>query len=313
MKRLIVIAGVTALVLAGCAGGARSGGSVDTGDARPSTAPSATGTHTQRPASPTPGHSGSPNPTGTASPASSPQGTLTLEVWLDAHGERLSLVHRTVPATQAVGTASLEALLEGPSDEDIAQGIGTEIPPGTELLGLSITDGVATVNLSNDYFSGGSAVSEWIRLGQVVFTISQFGSVDGGVEIQLDGDPIRPFGIDGSFLDRPWIREDFEGIVPAIIVETPVAGQDVGSPIGIGGTADVFEATVSLRLLDENRHQIASGVTTATCGTGCRGTFEATLAYHVDHEQWGTVEAFEASAKDGHPVNVVDVPVILTT
>lgn len=139
-----------------------------------------------------------------------------------------------------------------------------------------------------------------------------FGSVDGGVEIHLDGDPIRPFDIDGNFLDRPWVREDFEWIVPAIVVESPIAGQDVGSPVEIAGTADVFEATVSLRLLDENGDQIASGFTTATCGTGCRGTFEATLAYHVDHEQRGTVEAFEASAEEGHPLNVVDVSVILT-
>jgi hypothetical protein len=154
-------------------------------------------------------------------------------------------------------------------------------------------------------------VSQWIRLGQVVFTISQFHSVNRGVSIELDGDPIRPFDIDGNALRRPWVRDDFEGIVPAIVVESPVAGADVGSPIEISGTADVFEATVSLRLLDEDRLQIASAVTTATCGTGCRGSFGASLAYHVDHEQWGTVEAYEASAKDGSAINVVDVPVIL--
>ncbi|MFL5799866.1 MAG: Gmad2 immunoglobulin-like domain-containing protein [Actinomycetota bacterium] len=310
MKRLVVIAGATALVLAGCAGGARSGGPVDTGPG----VPSATRTQTQPPGTPVPDHTGSSSPTASPEPTSqepSPQGTLTIEVWLAAHGQGLSPVHRTVPATQAVGTAALDTLLTGPTDEDIGQGIGTEIPPGTELLGISITDGVATVNLSKDFFSGGSAASEWVRLGQVVFTISQFASVHRGVEIHLDGDPIRPFDVDGSFLDRPWARGDFEGIVPAIVVESPVAGQDAGNPVTVRGTADVFEATVSLRLLDENRHQIASGVTTATCGSGCRGSFESTLAYHVDHEQWGTVEAFEASAKDGSPINVVDVPVIL--
>jgi germination protein M len=318
MKRLVVIVGAAALVLSGCAAGARSGGSVDTTGPSPAPSPARStheGSESPTPVATTPSSgpaTTSPAATGsTTGPAASPTGTVTLEVWLDAHGRRLAMVHRTIPATPAVGRAALEALLNGPNDEDIAQGIGSEIPPGTDLLDLSIAGGVATVNLSGDYFSGGGAVSQWSRLGQVVFTISQFDSVSRGVSIELDGNPIRPFDIDGNTLHRPWVRDDFEGIVPAIVVESPVAGQHAGSPIEIAGTADVFEATVSLRLLDENRQQIASAVTTATCGTGCRGAFGASLAYHVDHEQWGTVEAFEASAKDGSPINVVDVPVIL--
>jgi hypothetical protein len=317
MKRLIVVLGAVALVVSGCAQGARSGGAVDTG---PSPQASTSRTHSPRPTAPVSPASPTAPTTGTApsvsvSPTGSPeptrQSTVTLEVWFDTDDNRLGLIHRTVPATEAVGRASLEALLAGPSDREVASGIGTQIPPGTDLLDLSIAGGVATVDLSRDYFSGGSAVSEWTRLGQVVFTMSQFSSVDGGVNIQLDGDPIRPFDIDGNFLDRPWVREDFEQIVPAIVIQSPTAGQSVGSPVPISGTADVFEATVSLRLLDEDGNEIANGFTTATCGTGCRGTFEATLDYRVDHGQRGTVEAFEASAEDGHPINVADVPVTL--
>jgi len=90
-----------------------------------------------------------------------------------------------------------------------------------------------------------------------------------------------------------------------------VIGASVGSPVEVSGTADVFEATVSLRILDADGNEIASGCTTATCGPGCRGTYRTTLAFHVDHDQSGTAEVFEASAENGQPINVVDIPVTL--
>jgi hypothetical protein len=323
MKRpgLGLLAMITAAtLLAGCAEGARSAGQVATGATSGATSGVTTGlttgggTTTGSTTAPVSGSTGPTTtpPTSPVPPTISPRGTVTLEVWFDGEGgQRLAPVHRTLPATRAVGTAALTALLDGPTDAEVADGIGTQIPPGTTLVGLSISGGVATVNLSQDYFSGGSAVSEWTRLGQVVFTISQFHTVDG-VLIQLDGDPIRTFDIDGNFLDRPWTRDDFETIAPAIIVTSPLPGATVASPVEVSGTADVFEATVSLRLLDANGHELATDFTNATCGSGCRGRFATTVAYEVDHDQQGTLEVFESSAKDGSAINVVSVPVTLT-
>jgi hypothetical protein len=230
-------------------------------------------------------------------------------VWFTL-GDHLFPVQRTQPATLAVGTVSLQALLGGPTDEETAAGVGTQVPPGVRLLGLSISDGVATVDLSGRFLSGGSAVSEWTRLGQVVLTIGQFTSVKR-VTLELDGHPVKTFSIQGQALNRPWETRDFEQLLPAIVVERPEVGQQVSSPVTISGTADVFEATVSLRVLDENGKEISTGFTTATCGTGCRGTFSKELGFSVSHLQRGIVEAFEASAEDGHPINVVDIPVTL--
>ena len=52
--------------------------------------------------------------------------------------------------------------------------------------------------------------------------------------------------------------------------------------------------------------------TNATCGTGCRGDYSASVRYEVDHDQPGTVMVFEASALDGSPQNVVSIPVVLS-
>jgi hypothetical protein len=96
-----------------------------------------------------------------------------------------------------------------------------------------------------------------------------------------------------------------------IEVTEPIRGTTVTSPVTITGTADVFEATVSIRILDETGNVIADTFTTATCGTGCRGDYSERVKFTVDREQPGTIEVFEVSAKDGSMINVVRIPVTL--
>jgi hypothetical protein len=77
------------------------------------------------------------------------------------------------------------------------------------------------------------------------------------------------------------------------------------------GTANVFEATVSLALTDADGLIIWEGFTTATCGTGCRGGWEITIPYEVDAPQMGSLIAWESSAMDGSQTNVREHPVWL--
>jgi hypothetical protein len=79
----------------------------------------------------------------------------------------------------------------------------------------------------------------------------------------------------------------------------------------VSGTADVFEAVVSVRILDSAGGEIARTFTTASCGTGCRGDYSVAVSYTVPNEEAGTIEVFESSAKDGQPVNVQQIPVTL--
>jgi Immunoglobulin-like domain of bacterial spore germination len=105
--------------------------------------------------------------------------------------------------------------------------------------------------------------------------------------------------------------EPTDGEKPAIVVRIPVPGEEIGSPVNVAGTADVFEATVSIRILDANGQEIAAAVTTATCGTGCRGTYSERIFFFTEERQEGTIEVFESSAMDGSPLNVVRIPVVL--
>jgi germination protein M len=65
-------------------------------------------------------------------------------------------------------------------------------------------------------------------------------------------------------------------------------------------------------LLDAEGRPILEMPAMATCGTGCRGTFDVTLAYSVPQAGWGTLRVWEASAMDGSPQNVREYPVWLT-
>jgi hypothetical protein len=101
------------------------------------------------------------------------------------------------------------------------------------------------------------------------------------------------------------------GELPAIVVETPAPGDVVTSPVTIAGTADVFEATVSIRIYDSVNNLIVDTFTTATCGTGCRGDFSIEIPFAVAERQGGRIVVFESSAKDGSMINVVEIPVTL--
>lgn len=98
---------------------------------------------------------------------------------------------------------------------------------------------------------------------------------------------------------------------PAVIVEAPLAGDGIQSPVVIRGTADVYEGLVSIRILDAGGQELAAINARASCGTGCRGEFRAELAFYVERRQRGTVQVWGAGGADGSPVGLVEIPVTL--
>jgi immunoglobulin-like protein involved in spore germination/sporulation and spore germination protein len=296
VKRLAVLGLIVGFAAAACGGrGAASLGA----------APGASPSESSSPAKGTPSASRPPT-----SPSPSPSASMTYEVWFQL-GEHLFVTKRTQPFTPGVGSAALTALIAGPSSSERAAGVGLSVPSGTALLGLNIAKGLATVDLSAGFASGGGTLSEQMRLAQVVYTLTQFATVSG-VNFRLDGQPVTVFSGQGIVLDHPQTRNDFEDLLPAILVEGPLVGQTVGNPVTVAGSANVFEATVTVRILDSKGHEIARTFTTATCGTGCRGDYSVQVDYSVSSTQPGTIEVFESSAEDGSPINVVDIPVTLT-
>ena len=237
-------------------------------------------------------------------------GSVTYQVWF-ADTEGLFVTYRTQERTPRIGTAALEALLEGPDSFEQDYGLSSAVPDGTQLLGLKIADGIARVDLTSEFESGGGSASMQMRLAQVVYTITQFPTVKG-VVFSLDGEPIDVLGGEGIIIDHPLTRGDYADLLPTILVTSPALGQEVGSPVLIRGSANVFEANVSVKILDENDEVIAETFTTATCGTGCRGTYRVSVPYEVDHAQDGTIVVHDDDAAGvGRPPHEVRIPVRL--
>ena len=235
---------------------------------------------------------------------------LALQVWFH-RGEQLFLAKRVVDPTLRVGSAAVQGLLAGPTDVERLEGIQTQIPDGTELLGLSIDKGIATVDLTSEFESGGGSASMSMRLAQVVFTLTQFPTVKG-VQFALDGQPIEVLGGEGVVIDHPLTRKDYAELVPAIVVESPSIDETVAAPITVSGSANVYEANVTVLVLDAKGREVGRMFTTATCGSGCRGTFSTRVPYKVSEDQEGTIVVQDDDAAGaGHPPHVVEIPVHL--
>jgi hypothetical protein len=244
-------------------------------------------------------------------PPPATKATVTYQVWF-TEGDSLYVVSRTEKATRRVGTAALEALLDGPDSFEAKSGVGTAVPQGSQLLGLTIDNGIASVDLTSEFESGGGSFSMFMRLAQVVCTLDQFPTVKG-VLFKLDGEPVDVFSGEGLILDHPVGCGDYEDFMPVILVTSPTAGTRIGNPVTIQGNANVFEANVTVRILDENDDEIARTFTTATCGSGCRGDFSVVVKYDVDREQPGTILVHDDDAAGtGTPPHQVRIPVILT-
>jgi germination protein M len=283
--------------------------SIDAGPPDETPAPS-------RPPSSSPSPSGGPS----TSPSASPSPTLRVETMvirayyvLDGEPgvEGLVPTLRVVPKTSGVARAAMDALLDADAIIDRYSQLSTAVPAGTSLLGISIKDGVATVDLSREFESGGGSASSAYRLGQVVYTLTQFSTVRA-VLFQVEGRTVTTFGPEGIQLDGPQARNDFEAQLPSTFVDRPAFGAAAGNPARVTGTSNVFEATFRVALLDGARKVLVDQMAMATCGTGCRGTFDVTLRYDVPRAQWGTLRTYFGSAQDGSPQDIRDYPVWLT-
>src|SRR6266511_1119438 len=226
-----------------------------------------------------------------------PTRTTTVAVWFTRGGKIIS-TSRTRPATTATSRLALTAPVAGPSAAEAAAGVGTGVPAGTTFE-ITISGGVATVNLPAALYAGGRDPAR-LRQAQVVYTLTQFPTVSK-VGFQRGGEA----------LGAPLGRADYADLLPAILVSSPLIGQRVSSPITVAGTANVYEATGSVRILDAGA-EIATTFTTATCGSGCRGDYSVAITYRMPREQRATVQVYEVSAENGSRIHVVDIPVTLT-
>ncbi|MDQ3897561.1 MAG: GerMN domain-containing protein [Actinomycetota bacterium] len=193
MRSTFAAVAVVALAATACAGD----GAVDAGPvpARPSTTVTTADV---------------PGPTTTA--VASEAATTQVSVWF-VRGEALEQVARTVPKVPRVGAEAVKALLAGPTAAEVRGGLGTAVPKDTRFRDLVIDgDGIAKVDLSRDFESGGGSLGLTLRLAQVTCTVAQFPTVKG-VRFALAGELVSVFSGDGIVLDKPVTCDSYREVL----------------------------------------------------------------------------------------------------
>jgi hypothetical protein len=112
----------------------------------------------------------------------------------------------------------------------------------------------------------------------------------------------------------PTTTKGSTGTVPKspIDVARPVQEATLSSPITVSGTANVFEANVTVEILDAAGKVVGRANTTASCGTGCRGKYSVSVPFTVSKRQAGAVLVHDDDAAGtGSPPHSVQIPVTL--
>jgi germination protein M len=328
MKRHTTILAVVltlGLLLAGCGGGVVDGGPIDEPTEPPVDEPTdEPADEADEPEEPEPADE-SDEEAETEEPAEEPAEpsdaaeTTTITLYFLAPGGDtagragpfLVAVEREIPATQRIALATLRELVEGPSSEEasLVPGISTAVPDHTLALDVTLEDRIATVDLSREYESGGGSLSMFARLAQVVYSITQFPTVDA-VQFELDGQPVTVFSGEGIEIDGPASRADMVDLLPTVFVDAPAAGAVYRSGDAVTGMAAVFEATFQYRLEAADGTVLAEDFAMTDEGMGW-GSFEFTIDYDVTEQQLGTLTVWEESAKDGSEQALRVTPVVL--
>ena len=288
---LLSLAGVLMMVMAAALVAACGGSG---GGASPT--PAVTVTVTETP---------SASPSATTPPTATPSAMTTLSLYF-LRGEELGVAERRVPSTTKPATAATEALLAGPTEAERAAGLTSAVPSGTRLLGLSIDGTTARVDLSAQFAAGGGSLSMQARVAQVVYTLTQFKTVQS-VTFMLEGDAVDALGGEGLILDAGQTRADWRGFEPAIFVERPGVGAVLTSPFLLSGTASVFEGAFSARLVGGGV-RLADVPVQASRGAPGRGRFRESIPFATASSS-GSLIVFDRSMADGSRLDEVRIPV----
>lgn len=234
--------------------------------------------------------------------------TVTIYYLIDSEGRMwLAPERHEVPDQARIGRAALEELISGEAQDPDHF---TPIPPDTEVLDLTIEDGLATVDWSAEVLEASvGAESESLGIQSVVWTLTEFQTVDA-VQFTVEGEGegeasngrvIEDWWGHVGLGDQPFTRaESFEVLEP-ITVWTPVDGAEVGTEFVVEGEACTFEANVPIRIFDEAGDHVQTEVTTALSACPDRGKFTLEIVIEdppTSPETW-RIEAYESSAETG--------------
>jgi len=118
-------------------------------------------------------------------------------------------VKRTVSSSDSPLTDSLQALLRGPSTDELNQNLITLIPSGTRLLSAQVRGATAYLNFSEDFMYNRYGIEGYAgQLKQIIFTATEFQTVKD-VFFLIEGQSKDYLGGEGVYIGKPLSRTSF--------------------------------------------------------------------------------------------------------
>lgn len=140
-------------------------------------------------------------------PASPSDGDDRVEVRADVYfvsdDQHVVPVVRSVGGVEPVAQISevVRMLIEGPDPKEASSGLRSAVPSTTSILGVTLDDGMASIDLTDAFASVGGR-EELLAVGQLVLTVTSITDVDQ-LSIELNGRPIAVPLPDGALTDAP--------------------------------------------------------------------------------------------------------------
>lgn len=217
----------------------------------------------------------------------------------------LGVSHRQIPATGDARLQSLDALLGGPDASETAAGLATDIPKGTDLRGLSVSNGVAVVNFSPLFLLSAPASVFLVRASQVLYTLTQFSNV-AKVSFKVGGVPLGT--VDGVDLGAPLGRSQLTSALPDVLLEDPAVGDSLHGTLQLSGVSTI-DGTYSAQLFDASGKLVVGTVNTVTAGA----TFNVSMPFSGVTTQQGVLKLFATPTAPGSTVQQTDITLAISS
>lgn len=138
--------------------------------------------------------------------------------WLQDKGNNFELVARPVTLDKAAAKNSdavleqaFTRLLAGPSSSD--SGFSSSIPKGTKVKSVKVENDTVSIDLSQEFTTGGGSASMTGRLAQVIYTATSL-NPNAKVFISVDGKRLETLGGEGLEIPQPITRQTFQKDFP---------------------------------------------------------------------------------------------------
>jgi len=119
-----------------------------------------------------------------------------------------SRVTRRIPVSESPMQDSINALLAGPSSDEIGRGILNLIPRNTRLLSATVRGNTAYLSFSEDFLFNTFGVEGYVaQLRQIVWTVTEFQNVRD-VQFLIEGRRLDYLG-EGIWIGSPISRQSF--------------------------------------------------------------------------------------------------------